>query len=154
GMLGAGAGAMAGGGGATTDSGAMPGGGAAPGGAAPDGGAAPGGGAAAGGGTTGGGSTDSGVKAAETATEAGTPDAGSAANLDKFSFFVTSLESLRKLSKSQKGFGGDLRFGETGEGAGLRGADKICSTIAEMSMPGSSAKQWRAFLSTSKVHAK
>jgi hypothetical protein len=31
----------------------------------------------------------------------------------------------------------------------LRGADKICATIAEISMPGSSAKQWRAFLSVS-----
>jgi hypothetical protein len=30
---------------------------------------------------------------------------------------------------------------------GLSGADKICSTIAEQSMPGSSVKQWRAFLS-------
>ena len=77
-----------------------------------------------------------------------------AAGLDKFSFFVTSLAALRELSKSQSGFGGDLRFGETGEGAGLRGADKICATIAETSMPGSSAKQWRAFLSTSTVNAK
>jgi hypothetical protein len=29
----------------------------------------------------------------------------------------------------------------------LRGADKICTAIAEMSMPGSGAKTWRAFLS-------
>jgi hypothetical protein len=67
----------------------------------------------------------------------------------KFSFFVTSLAALQKLSGSQNGFGGDLRFGETGAGAGLRGADKICATIAETSMKGASAKKWRAFLSVS-----
>jgi hypothetical protein len=70
--------------------------------------------------------------------------------LEHFSFFVTSLKAMQELSKSEKGFGGDLRFGETGDGAGLRGADKICSTIAEKSMPGASAKTWRAFLSTVK----
>jgi hypothetical protein len=67
--------------------------------------------------------------------------------LTNFSFFVTSLNIMRELSGSQDGFGGDLRFGETGPGAGLRGADKICTTIAERSMPGSSVKQWRAYLS-------
>jgi hypothetical protein len=72
----------------------------------------------------------------------------------KFSFFVTSLQSLQELSGSQTGFGGDLRFGETGEGAGLRGADKICATIAELSLPGSKDKGWRAFLSTSSVDAR
>ena len=66
---------------------------------------------------------------------------------EKFSFFVTSLRALQELSGSQDGFGGDLRFGETGPGAGLRGADKICATIAEKSMPGAGKKQWRAFLS-------
>ncbi|MFO0648312.1 MAG: hypothetical protein U0326_18880 [Polyangiales bacterium] len=70
-----------------------------------------------------------------------------AAGLGRFSFFVTSLRALQELSGSQSGFGGDLRFGETGPGAGLRGADRICAAIAERSMPGSSAKQWRAFLS-------
>jgi hypothetical protein len=64
-----------------------------------------------------------------------------------FSFFVTSLAAMQRLSGSQSGFGGDLRFGETGLGAGLRGADKICRTIAESSAPGSSQKTWRAFLS-------
>jgi hypothetical protein len=64
-----------------------------------------------------------------------------------FSFFVTSYKALRELSGSAAGFGGDLRYGETGPGAGLRGADKLCTTIAERSMPGSGAKQWRAFLS-------
>jgi hypothetical protein len=68
-------------------------------------------------------------------------------NLPKFSFFVTSLVAMRTLSKSQDGFGGDLRYGQAD---GLSGADKICSDIAESSMPGSSAKQWRAFLSVTK----
>lgn len=65
---------------------------------------------------------------------------------EKFSFFVTSLKAMRELSGSEDGFGGDLRFGETGNGAGLRGADKICTTIAEKSMPNN-RKTWRAFLS-------
>jgi hypothetical protein len=67
--------------------------------------------------------------------------------LPKFSFFVTSLSALQRLSGNPDGFGGDLRFGESGPGAGLRGADKICATIAETSMPGAGAKPWRAFLS-------
>lgn len=67
--------------------------------------------------------------------------------LEPFSFFVTSFRAMQELSGSQEGFGGDLRFGEEGAGAGLRGADKICATIAEESMPGASAKGWRAFLS-------
>src|SRR5690349_20801870 len=65
---------------------------------------------------------------------------------EHFSFFVTSLKAMQELSGSEDGFGGDLRFGETGAGAGLRGADKICTTIAEQSLPGN-AKTWRAFLS-------
>lgn len=69
------------------------------------------------------------------------------AEKNTFSFFVTSMKTLITLAKSDSGFGGDLRFGETGPGAGLRGADKICATIAEMSMKGSSVKGWRAFLS-------
>jgi hypothetical protein len=68
-------------------------------------------------------------------------------NLDKFSFFVTSLKSILELSGTKDGFGGDLRFGKTGPGAGLLGADSICQCIAEKSMPGSKAKKWRAFLS-------
>lgn len=70
--------------------------------------------------------------------------------LEKFSFFLTSLASVRKVSGNQEGFGGDLTFGETGDGAGLRGADKICKAIAELGMPGAGAKDWRAFLSTVK----
>ncbi|MCB9734694.1 MAG: hypothetical protein H6745_19085 [Deltaproteobacteria bacterium] len=60
---------------------------------------------------------------------------------------MTSLEGLQALSGSQSGFGGDLRYGEEGAGAGLRGADKICAELAEMSMPGAGAKGWHAFLS-------
>jgi hypothetical protein len=70
--------------------------------------------------------------------------------LAKFSFFVTSITAIRKLSGNQNGFGGDLRYGQAN---GLAGADKICTEIAESSMPGSSAKGWRAFLSTSTVNA-
>ena len=46
--------------------------------------------------------------------------------------------------EQQLGFGGDLRHGEA---TGLAGADKICTEIAETSMPGAGAKGWRAFLS-------
>lgn len=77
-----------------------------------------------------------------TATDSGSPEA-----LGLFSFFVTSQVALQELSGSEFGFGGDLSYGETGPGAGLRGADLLCSEIAERSMPGSSVKQWRAFLS-------
>jgi hypothetical protein len=52
-----------------------------------------------------------------------------------------------ELAKNDQGFGGDLRFGEA---TGLAGADKICTTLAEKSLPGSGAKGWRAFLSASK----
>lgn len=69
--------------------------------------------------------------------------------MDKFSFFVTSLKALQELSGSTNGFGGDFRFGKTGAGAGLKGADSICECIAERSMKGSKVKQWRAFLSVS-----
>ena len=88
---------------------------------------------------------------ADTGNTGDTTDTGDTSNtgteLDKFSFFVTSLIAMQELSGNSLGFGGDLRYGETGAGAGLRGADKICADIAERSMPGSSAKQWRAFLS-------
>lgn len=77
----------------------------------------------------------------------GAGGAGGAAALPRFSFFTTSLEAMRRLSKNQMGFGGDLRYGTAD---GLTGADKICTEIAESSMPGSSVKQWRAFLSVSR----
>jgi hypothetical protein len=66
---------------------------------------------------------------------------------DHFSFFVTSLAAMQRLSGSQAGFGGDLRFGKAD---GLSGADEICRQIAEGSMPGAGAKGWRAFLSVTK----
>jgi hypothetical protein len=59
------------------------------------------------------------------------PDSG------KFSFFVTSLEAIKRLSGSEDGFGGDL--------GGLEGADEICQTIA--TEVGAADKTWRAFLS-------
>lgn len=72
-------------------------------------------------------------------------------SLEKFSFFVTSMARMVELAKAhdpqlEEGFGGDLTYGETGPGAGLKGADKICAAIAEKSMPGNN-KRWRAFLS-------
>ncbi len=66
---------------------------------------------------------------------------------EPFSFFVTSMAGLQNLSGSDDGFGGDLRFGETGAQAGLKGADRICAALAETSMPGAGNKTWRAFLS-------
>jgi hypothetical protein len=51
----------------------------------------------------------------------------------KFSFFVTSMKAMLELSGNAQGFGGDFRFGETGPGAGLRGADKLCAAIADAS---------------------
>lgn len=108
------------------------------------------------GGSTGGGSASGGVSSggatggtSSTGGTAMTGGSGGSAGgaTSKFSFFVTSYAALTTLSGSKDGFGGDLRFGETGDGAGLRGADKICSTIAETAVPGSGSKQWRAFLS-------
>jgi hypothetical protein len=72
---------------------------------------------------------------------------GGDAGMAPFSFFVTSLAALQRLSGSQSGFGGDLRFGKPD---GLSGADEICRSIAEGSMPGAGAKVWRAFLSVTK----
>jgi len=94
-------------------------------------------------GTAGGGGTPGG--AAGSMGSAGSAGAGTPSTV-KFSFFVTSMAALQAVSGNQNGFGGDLRFGETGPGSGLRGADKICSTIAERSLKGN-AKVWRAFLS-------
>lgn len=84
-------------------------------------------------------SSGSGSSSSSTSSSGGTTE--------KFSFFVTSLKALQELSGNLEGFGGDLRFGETGPGSGLRGADKICATIADKSMPGAGQKPWRAFLS-------
>jgi hypothetical protein len=80
--------------------------------------------------------------------EGGSGGAGGqpATELEPFSFFMASLEAMQRLSGSDDGFGGDLRYGEAD---GLAGADKMCTEIAEHSMPGSAAKGWRAFLSVS-----
>jgi hypothetical protein len=61
---------------------------------------------------------------------------------ERFSFFYTSLDAMRRLSGSENGFGGDLRFGQA---TGLEGADAICQTIATDA--GFGSKTWRAFLS-------
>ena len=124
------------------------------------------------GGSSGAGSGGSSGGSVSGATNGGAPSAGQgglpAAGagpvdplLEKFSFFVTSLSSIKAVSGNEQGFGGDLRFGEVGDGAGLRGADKICKAIAELGMRGAGKKQWRAFLSTTSggasggpVHAK
>jgi hypothetical protein len=125
-------------------------------------------GAGGGGGTSDGGVSGMGTGGAAgggagSGTGGGGSGGGGAPNplLEKFSFFLTSVASIKEVSKSEQGFGGDLRFGEVGDGAGLRGADKICKAIAEIGMPGAGAKEWRAFLSTTAggpggepVHAK
>jgi hypothetical protein len=77
----------------------------------------------------------------------GKTSVGDVGSVGLFSFFVTSLKAMRDFSGNQLGFGGDLRYGETGAGAGLRGADKICAAIAERSLAGSGSRTWRAFLS-------
>ena len=84
---------------------------------------------------------------------AGGSSAGPAAN---FSFFLISVGAVRTLSGSQEGFGGDLTYGETGTGAGLKGADKICAAAADLAWPGTGQKSraWRAFLSTSTANAR
>lgn len=83
---------------------------------------------------------------------AGSGAGGSGASTTaKFSFFITSLNAMVKLSGSDKGFGGDLRYGEA---TGLAGADEICKTVAEGAVPGAGQKGWHAFLSTTTVNAK
>ena len=92
----------------------------------------------------------SGGAAGSSGTETPRPSGGTGGAptaTDHFSFFVTSLEGMVRLSGSPNGFGGDLRYGEAD---GLTGADKICTELAEASMPGSGAKQWRAFLSAAR----
>jgi hypothetical protein len=75
---------------------------------------------------------------------------GSPVSCENFSFFLTSLAAMQRLSGSTNGFGGDLRYGETD---GLAGADKICGSIAATALPCAAGKVWRAFLSTSTVDA-
>jgi hypothetical protein len=68
-----------------------------------------------------------------------TPGPGTTA---KFSFFLTSMAGIIRLSGSTNGFGGDLRFGKSD---GLAGADEICRQLAEAGHPGAGCKTWRAF---------
>jgi hypothetical protein len=100
-----------------------------------------------GGSGTGGGSGAGTGGAAGTGGSGGGADAGGGdgAALAKFSFFYTSLAGMRRLSGSQNGFGGDLRYGTAN---GLTGADKICQTLA--ADVGFGGKTWRAFLSVMK----
>lgn len=100
-------------------------------------------------GTTAGGGSAGASGSAGAGGSAGASGSAGAPTAEKFSFFVTSLKAMRQLSGSDDGFGGDLTYGETGAGAGLKGADKICTTIAEGSMPGN-GKTWRAFLSATR----
>ena len=58
----------------------------------------------------------------------------------KFSFFMTSQAGLQRLSNSEDGFGGDLKFGKAD---GVSGADEICRQLAETSLPGN-GKTWRS----------
>lgn len=99
-------------------------------------------GAGAGGVTSTGGAS---AGSAGTSNDAGAAGTAGSASTARFSFFVTSLEAIVRESKSDKGFGGNL--------GGLDGADAICTRIAEAAVPGSGAKGWRAFLSTTTVNA-
>jgi len=95
--------------------------------------------------------SSSGGASAGTGGGGGSGGSSGVPSTEKFSFFVTSMASLLELAKAKDatatvGFGGDLSYGEVGAGAGLRGADKICTALAEKGMPGNN-KVWRAFLS-------
>jgi hypothetical protein len=131
-------GANASGGASTTGGANASGGASATGGAKATGGANTSGGATA----TGGARATGGANASGGATATG--GAVGTSSLEHFSFFVASQVAMVRLSGSANGFGGDLRYGLAD---GLSGADKICTEIAEASMPGAGAKGWRAFLS-------
>jgi hypothetical protein len=132
------------GGGPLGSGGVSTGGGVTTGGAFSSGGATSGGSSGTGSAPATGGGTASGG-AATTGGASGT--GGGTGQVGKFSFFVTSQKAMVRESNNPQGFGGDLTFGEAGQGAGLRGADKLCAKIAETSMPGAGTKTWRAFLS-------
>lgn len=102
------------------------------------------------GGSGGSGGSGSGACAQATPVSKSTCTAGDS---NCFSFFVASRARMFKLAQafngSTKGWGGDFRYGAAD---GLTGADKLCSQIAEESLPGN-CRTWRAFLTTSKVNA-
>jgi hypothetical protein len=114
------------------------------------------GGAATGGSSTGGratGGSSTGGRATGGTSTGGRATGGAAtggSSCANFSFFVTSMAAIVRVSGSSSGFGGDLRHGQAD---GLAGADKICAEIAATALPCASSKTWRAFLSTSSVDA-
>jgi len=102
----------------------------------------------AGGGSAGAGPSGdcSGVKSIKTST-------CTAGDSNCFSFFVASrarmFAAAQTFNGSTKGWGGDFRYGTSD---GLTGADKLCTEIANQSLPNN-CRTWKAFLSTSKVNA-
>lgn len=60
------------------------------------------------------------------------------------------MAGLLDLAANEQGFGGDLSYNGK---RGVLGADELCAALAERSLEGSSAKGWKAFLSTSSEHA-
>jgi hypothetical protein len=111
------------------------------------------GGTATGGNATGGvatGGRATGGNASGGKATGGNATGGSGGTCQNFSFFVTSMAAIVRLSGSSSGFGGDLRHGQAD---GLAGADKICAETAATSLSCASTKTWRAFLSTSTVDA-
>jgi hypothetical protein len=137
-------GAATGGSAGVAGSGTGTGGSASGGGGASSGGGA-GAGAGAGGGSAGVGGSSAGAGGGSAGAGGGSAGAGGGATTEPFSFFLTSLAAIRRESNNENGFGGNL--------GGLTGADEICRKIAEKSLPGSGAKGWRAFLSTTTVNA-
>jgi hypothetical protein len=143
-----GSGGAAGTGGQVGTGGTTSGGGAVgTGGSAGAGGTTAKGGASGSGGSVGTGGVTAKGGASGTGGAVGTGGTTTTSTAAKFSFFVVSYAALQKIANSTKGLGGDLRYGLTGAGAGLKGADKICATVAESSMAGAGAKTWHAFLS-------
>ena len=134
---------------ATGGSSAVTGGSSTGGNSSATGGKAVGGSASAAGGNATGGKATGGTAPGGKAT-GGSATGGSTGTCQNFSFFVTSMAAMQRLSNSPNGFGGDLRYGQAD---GLAGADKICATIAATSLGCASTKTWRAFLSTSTVDA-
>jgi hypothetical protein len=123
--------------------GTVAGGGSAP---QSEGGSGNGGTMSSGGGMAGHGGSSAGGNGGLASGGAGDGGTAGGASDTLFSFFVTSQAGLIRLSKNEKGFGGDLKYGKAD---GLSGADEICRQLAEASLPGN-GKTWRAFLSATK----
>jgi hypothetical protein len=142
---------VAGGSGGAGTAGSTPSAGASTGGAVSVGGGGATSGGTSSGGTASGGAATGGAASGGAASGGGSSGGGGGGTISpevaKFSFFVTSYPSMKKLSGKAEGFGGDLRFGKAD---GLSGADEICRQVAELGMPGAGQKKWRAFLSVTK----